>query len=187
MIKTIRAITITVALLAVSLGSANALTFGDSRELGFINYGIPAGDAAITSYLNYLVDMGLGTSATALGQDFTRSNNNFGVLPDAVFASRTTYGDIAGNTVNIDLGAGYLYLLAKYDGPNYGTEAWYVGGLTGVISIPSKGGQYGISGTALFNGNGSTVPDGGMTLVLLGSSLTGLALFARSRKFAFAK
>jgi hypothetical protein len=184
--KKIRAIAVTAIMLATLIVSANALTIGDSNEIGFINYGIPSGDADVAAYVNHLIDMGLNTSDTALGQDFTRSGNDFGPLADAVLASRTTYGTVGSDTVEIDLGAGYLYLLAKYDGPNYGSEVWYVGGLTGKITIPSKGGGYGISGTSLFNGTPS-VPDGGMTLVLLGSSLTGLALLARSRKFGFAK
>jgi hypothetical protein len=170
--------------LLVLAPAASALVIGDSRALGYIAFGIPAGDEKITEYLNYLIDMDLGDAGeVALGQTFTRSMNNFGELEDAVLASRTSYGDMDESTVSVDLGdTGYLYLMAKYDGPNYGTVAWYVGNLTGNITIPSgaggkTGNKYGISGIALFNpgeDDSPPVPDGGATVLLLGAALTSL-------------
>lgn len=50
-------------------------------------------------------------------------------------------------------------------------------GLQAVINATAKG-------LTSFDENLSPVPDAGMTLALLGSALTGLALFARSRKTA---
>ncbi|MCE9614643.1 MAG: hypothetical protein K8T26_10235 [Lentisphaerae bacterium] len=173
--------------LAMWGSNASALLIGDSRELGYIEFGIPAGDADLTSYVNHLIDMSVSTTDTALGQDFTRSANDFGTLEDAELVSRTTYGSVGDAVVTIDLGSsGYLYLTAKYDGPNYGTEVWYVGGLTGLITIPShaggtSGSQYGISGTALFNGN-TSVPDGGSTMLMLGAAMSFLGLAVRRIK-----
>ena len=81
------------------------------------------------------------------------------------------------------LGSGYLYLLAKYDGKNYGSEVWYVGGLNGIQDLPLFGGGYGLSHIFLFNSNPTQVPDGGTTAFLLGAALTGLAFFrARLQK-----
>jgi len=170
-----------VSAMGIFQASALSLTIGDSHELGFVNFGIPAGDSDVTAYVNQLIGMAVSTTATALGNSFIRSANTFSPLDTAVLASRTSYGS-AGSTVNINLGTGgYEYLLAKYDGPNYGTEVWYVGGLTGTVTIPGYGdpnNKYGISGTSLFT-PGTPAPDGGTTAILLGAALTGLGLLRR--------
>jgi hypothetical protein len=154
---------------------ANALVIGDAHELGFVNFGIPSGDADRTLYVNHLIDQALGTTEVADGQTYTRSNNNFGPLADAVF-------DHNGTSLSIDV-TGFDYLFAKYDGPNYGSEVWYVGDLSGVITIPATGGKYGLSGWTLFTGSGNNVPDAGATVSLLGAALMGLALLrARLQK-----
>jgi hypothetical protein len=151
-------------------GAARALTIGDSHELGFVEFGIPSGDADRTNYVNHLVGMGLGSTDMALGQTFTRSNNDFGPLPAAVFALNGTSTSI---NLNINL---YSYLFAKYDGPNYGSEVWFVGDLSGVITIPATAGGYGLSGWTLFGpGGGNNTPDSGTAAALLGLGLTGLA------------
>ena len=156
---------------------ASALDFGDSRDLGTVMFGIPSGDADRTSYVNHLIDMAPGTSDSALGQDFTRSSNNpgpgFPTFADAVFG-------LNGTSTTIDLGTGlYSYLFAKYDGKNAGSEVWYVGDLSGVITIPATGlpgpHQYGLSGWTLFGPGGNQVPDGGSTVALLGLALIGIA------------
>ena len=156
--------------------NARALTIGDQHELGFVEFGIPSGDQDRLDYVNHLIGMALGTEDDALGQHFTRSNNDFGPLAPAVLA-----GHVNGTSTSIDLGAGgtYLYLFAKYDGPNYGSEVWYVGDLSGIITIPATAGGYGLSGWTLFGSAGS-VPDGGTTAMLLG---TALGLLGMGRRF----
>src|SRR6476659_9734853 len=57
---------------------ASALLIGDSHELGFVNYGIPSGDADRVLYVNHLIDQALGTTEDADGQTYYRSNNDFG-------------------------------------------------------------------------------------------------------------
>jgi hypothetical protein len=161
--------------------NASALTIGDNQELGKVFFGIPSGDDARTNYVNHLVGMALGTSDSALGQSFTRSNNNFGPLPTAVFG-------LNGTGTTIDLGSGlYSYLFAKYDGPNAGSEVWFVGNLSGIITIPAAafpkngGNPYGLSGWTLF-GPGTPppgVPDGGTTVMLLGAALGALGMARR--------
>jgi VPDSG-CTERM motif len=155
--------------------SAKALTFGDSNDLGEVKFGIPSGDDFRTDYVNHLVGMTPGTSDVALGQTFTRSNNSCGACTPVNSA------DIVNGTgTSINLGSGgYLYLFAKYDGPNAGSEVWYIGGLSGVITIPGFGlpennNKYGLSGWSIWKGPVST-PDGGTTATLLGLGLTGLA------------
>ena len=157
--------------------SAITLAIGDSHELGFVQYGIPSGDADRTTYVNHLINMAVGTSGSADGQDYTRSTNVFGSLSAAVFAFN-------GTGTSVDLGTtGFQYLFAKYDGPNYGSEVWYVGNLSGVITIPTHGSgdQYGLSGWTLFTpgGNGASVPEGGATLLLLGTAVGVIALGRR--------
>jgi VPDSG-CTERM motif len=151
------------------------LTIGDGHELGFVEFGIPSGDSDRLNYVNHLIGMALNSQEDALGQHFTRSNNDFGPLAPAVLA-----GHVNGTGTSVNLGAGgtYLYLFAKYDGPNYGSEVWYVGDLSGTITIPSTAGGYGLSGWTLFGSAGS-VPDGGTTVMLLGVALGALGMARR--------
>ena len=155
--------------------NAAALTIGDDHELGFVEFGIPSGDQDRLDYVNHLIGMGLGTQNDFQGQHFTRSNNDFGPLAPAVLT-----GMVNGTSTSIDLGAGgtYLYLFAKYDGPNYGSEVWYVGDLSGIITIPDTAGGYGLSGWTLF-GTAGSVPDGGTTVMLLGTALGALGMARR--------
>jgi hypothetical protein len=178
---------LSMVLCAVTLAfshNAKALTIGDNQELGKIFFGIPSGDADRTAYTNHLIGMALGTQDNALGQHFIRSNNSFGALPTAVFALNGT-----GTTVNLGTGHLYSYLFAKYDGPNGGVEVWYVGNLSGIITIPGvgfpkrPGGQgYGLSGWTLFGPGQQGVPDGGTTVMLLGAALGSLGMARRFLK-----
>ena len=157
--------------------NASALTIGDSQELGFVDPGLPASDADRTLFVNSLIGLALnGSTHVIIGPHdnlATRSNNDFGPLPSAVFA-------LNGGTTTIDLGTGlYSYLLAKYDGPNYGSEVWYVGNLSGIITIPATGGGYGLSGWTLFGPGTTQVPDGGITVMLLGAGLGALGIARR--------
>ena len=162
------------AMLAFS-NNAKALTIGDAHELGFVNFGIPSGDADRLTYVNHLIGMALGTSDKADGQTYFRSNNSFGQLPQAVLA-----GHVNGTSTTINLGTGlYTYLFAKYDGPNYGSEVWYVGDLSGIITIPATAGGYGLSGWTLFGPGVPGVPDGGTTAMLLGAALSVLGVARR--------
>jgi len=151
------------------------LAIGDAHELGFVNFGIPSGDSDRLTYVNHLVGMALGTSDKADGQTYFRSNNTFSPLPQAVLG-----GLVDGTSTTINLGSGlYTYLFAKYDGPNYGSEVWYVGNLSGMITIPATAGGYGLSGWTLFGPGVPGVPDGGITAMLLGTAFGALGLARR--------
>lgn len=174
--RLLAAVTFSVCLIAPTFALADALSIGDSHELGFVNFGIPAGDADRTNYVNQLIGMTPGTTGTALGQTFSRSSNVFGSLPTAVWAA-----DGTGTTINLGVDQ-FSYLLAKYDGPNYGSEVWFVGDLSGSITIPANGGKYGLSGWTLFGpGDAAPVPEPG-SMLLLGSGVLGVAGVLR-RKF----
>jgi hypothetical protein len=152
-----------------------SLAIGDAHELGFVNFGIPSGDSDRLTYVNHLIGMALGTQDDADGQHYTRSNNAFSPLPQAVLG-----GLVDGTSTTINLGSGlYTYLFAKYDGPNYGSEVWYVGNLSGMITIPATAGGYGLSGWTLFGPGVPGVPDGGITAMLLGTALGALGLARR--------
>jgi len=179
--KTLIALGAVGALCMAFVQNANALEFGDARDLGSIEFGIPSGDADRESYVNYLIDMASPSPSTydaVTGQTYTRTTADpaGGVYPDAVFASNGNDG------ASYDVGSGgYLYLFAKYDGPNAGAEVWYIGGLTGTITIPTDGlppDSYGLSGVTFFN-PGTSVPDGGSTMMLLGAALAGLGTLRR--------
>jgi hypothetical protein len=174
---------------------AQAISFvvGDGYYMGYINDGIPSGDDKVAQYLTFLGNMAPGSFADnqafpgppANTQDLTRSGNMlcYNAVPALGCADATTEGIVGGNTTSVDLGSGYLYLLAKYDGPNWGTEVWYVGGLTGVHTIPAFPPgltSLGLSHWSLFNPGGgrddeTPVPEPA-SLLLLG---TGLAVAAR--------
>lgn len=159
--------------LRMPLPPTPALAIGDNHELGFVEFGISSGDQQRTDYVNHLIGMGTNTSDDALGQHFTRSDNAFGPLPTAVFAGNGT-----GTSINLHSGL-YTYLFAKYDGPNYGSEVWYVGNLSGMITIPPSAGGYDLSGWTLFGPGGAGVPDGGITAMLLGAALGALGIARR--------
>jgi hypothetical protein len=167
------------AMLAFS-HNASALKFRDTRDLGQVLFGIPSGDADRLSYVNHLIGMSLNSTDTFSGQTFHRSGRD---PANGNYAAAVLAGSVNGTSTSINLGptAGvYLYLFAKYDGPNAGSEVWYVGNLSGVWKIPAFGlaGQhYGLSGWTLFRGAG--VPDGGTTVMLLGAALGALGIGRR--------
>jgi hypothetical protein len=152
---------------------AFALGMGDSHELGFLWPGIQeSGDQNRATYVNHLLGMGLGAITIANGQVYFRSNNAFKSLPAATQARNGN-----GRTINLGTGGLYAYLFATYNG--YGSEVWYVGNLTGIVTIPFLAGWHCLSGWTLFGTGSAGVPDGGVTVMLLGVALGALALARR--------
>jgi hypothetical protein len=169
-----------VALALGGTANANTLTIDDPNDLGLITPNHPANPANSTIYVNILLAQPLGSGPTTIGANkYTRKNNDpgGGVYPPAVFAGELSFTVGVGDSASVDLGSGYVYLLAKYDGKNYGSEVWYVSGLTGPITLPEfgNGSQYGLSHVYVFNGEPVSTPDSGTAAALLGLALTGLA------------
>jgi VPDSG-CTERM motif len=156
---------------------ALALTIGDSYQLGYVVNG-SYGDSDKQTYVNNLIDMALGTSGQANGQKYSRSDNAFSSLTQAVLA-----GHVNGTGTTIDLGSGglYSYLFVNYSAPNNAAVVWYVGNLSGIITIPAKAMGYTLSGWTLF-ATAESIPDGGATIMLLGAALLALGVVRRHLK-----
>ena len=168
---------------AVILGSATdakALTIGDSHQIGAVRGNVAPGEGLRRNLVNHLIDMALATHDKAFGRELFRSSNSFGQLQDAVLS-----GHVSGTAAIINLGSGlYTYLFANYDGARSDSaQVWYVGNLSGIITIPEIFGQKRLSGWTLFGpGAAGAVPDGGATVMLLGGALALLGVLQRRLK-----
>lgn len=164
------------------VGRSDALTIGDTRDLGLISKNFPADPLSSAGFIDILLDQPLGSGPAVIGANtYTRTMNDpmHGLYPDSVFRV-----DL-GATTTINLASGDLYLLAKYDGQNWGSEVWYVGDLTGTITIPqypTKQKKYAVSHVFLYRGAATAnrpVPDSGSTLILFGCAIAGLTALHR--------
>jgi hypothetical protein len=125
---------------------------------------------------NFLLALALGASGNDIvnGHDAlaTRTFNVFAGLEPAVKA-----GFKNGGQTTIDLGptAGvYCYLFAKYSGGDQVSDrfVWFVGDLSGLITIPELGpnGRH-LGDWTLLRCRSVSVPDGGMAVMLFGLGL----------------
>jgi len=159
-----------------------ALTFNDTHVVGTISPAAPASPADVAPYINFMIGLVPGHSGTFHNpphtQTVTRSSNLFPSLPNALVP-----GAVSGTGTTINLGAGgvFSYLFAKYDGQNDISQVWYVGNLSGILTIPLDGPLgHGLSGWILFGPGGTpSVPDGGTTVMLLGAALGALGVARR--------
>jgi hypothetical protein len=146
--------------------------------LGAVNPGTPANAASVVTYINGIIPLALGGSATVGSDTVYRSGNSLAALGAASLPTATLTGSgNEGSSDSFTISSGFTYLTGKYDGPNGGTEVWYIGNIAAgtTIDIPSNAfgknnDQYGLSTVYLFNPTGS-VPDSGSTWVLLGVAL----------------
>jgi len=182
--------------LFVLSSGANALllTTSDPHYVGMINPDIPASEAQEETYVNFLIGLGLNTTATFSNQSITRSGFSFPSLPTVDFPQG---GNIdtggTGNDVTFNLLANSAYILGKYDAGNAGAWVWYVGDLAAGTSITLPGtftgGQYALShyvvgvGTSSGGGGGSgNVPEPtSSALILIGIVTLGMAFGVRRR------
>jgi hypothetical protein len=153
---------------------ASTLGIGDSHQLGFLWPGAQrkTNNQSKASYVNHLIGMALGAVDVANGEVYFRSNHGFKSLPSAV--SGVNGG---GRSINLRTAGLYTYLFASYDG--YGSEVWYVGNLRGILTIPLLVAGHSLIGWTLFGPGSTGVPDGGITVMLLGVALGVLALARR--------
>jgi len=153
---------------------------------------------------NQLVSMTLGQQGTfTVNGDsglYSRSFNNFGSPPAAIpTGAQFATGILDGTTpVTVNLGTGFTYLVAAYDGPNGSVAVFNVAGLTGSVDLyryakrdgltgnligsnSAAQGFFKMTGWTLLNPTGA-VPDGGTTVMLLGAALGGLGMARRFLK-----
>jgi hypothetical protein len=189
------------AIIRLPVGGSGFNILGEA----FTRLDIPGGGGAVSDaaiMTNALLGMALDTRATINGPDYYRSSNNFGTLPSAVTTGgviTTTGGfqfasDLDGKWIVVTSHP-YAYLVASYDGPNGGTEVWYIGGIAqgDTIYIPryaypsgtpqnlvdgKLSAQYQATGWELLN----PVPDGGTPVALLGLAMIGLGFVRRLRR-----
>ncbi len=169
--------------ITTDLGFFDPVTLtGDTHVVGTVSPGAPASPAAVADYINFMILMGTNTSDThdfggAEGiQTLYRTTNTFGSLPTA-----SAVGAVSGTgtSINLNVLGTFTYLFAKYDGQNDNSVVWNIAGLTGMLTIPGFGPNgYGLSGWILFGPTG-TVPDGGTTVMLLGTALGALGMARR--------
>ena len=136
-----------------------------------------AGDNDRTAIVNHIIGMALNTTESFLGETVHRSNNSFRYLARTRrnWSSRWFYR----HNYRYWHWLVHSYLWAKYDGPNDKAEVWYVGDLSGIITIPASDNGYGLSGWTLFGPGVPGVPDGGTTAMLLGAALGALGMARR--------
>ena len=153
---------------------ASTLGIGDSCQVGFLWPGTQrkTDNQSKANYVNHLIGMALGAINVANGEVYFRSNHGFKSLPSAVSAVNG-----GGRSINLRTGGLYTYLFATYHG--YGSEVWFVGNLTGRITIPFLAAGHSLTGWTLFGQRSIGVPDGGVTVMLLGVALGVLALARR--------
>jgi hypothetical protein len=174
------AIGVVAALGLATNAKALTLSIGDSYYLGSIIDGVPSSDANEFSWVNQLITLAPGTSAPSVnpaGETLNRSVNVFGSLPAA-----TSYlkDDVAPFDTWVVI-AGNLYLLGKYGAGTVGQQeshVWYVGGLVGEsVTLPSLNDR--LSHSSMLSGQATSVPEGGTTLLLLGSALSLIGIVRR--------
>lgn len=160
-----------------ALSSASALTLASSQYLGSATPGTPSSPGDEAAYINGLIPLSLNTSFEFTSNQFlNRSGNSFGSLPTAVITGATK--DEANNPNPIVSVSGWNYVAGKYGKDTY---FWYVGGMTGSITLDEDNVSGGLSHVSRYNAEPTRrVPDGGATLVLLGAALSGLGAIRRS-------
>ena len=161
------------------------LTLGDGHELGLVE---PLGanpdfsDANKTTFLNDMIVLAVGSNFPVVigGTPYTvnRNFNDFGTLPGPAVIGPS------GTNTNITIGSGlYSYLFATYTINGLLTgRVWYIGNLSGDITIPQTQGGNDLTGWTLFGPGVPGVPDGGTTVMLLGAALGTLGMARRFLK-----
>ena len=165
--------------------SANAILLEFDDSLGIVRSGMPADPVSEASYINNLLGVDVADGWTFIDGQYYRRINDNPMDPMPLASPDDVSKDESGNNVFL-LTSAYDYLVAKYDGWRGGDYVWYVGDLVvgETYSIPdagfgTSGDKYGLSHVSLYNP--TTVPDGGLTIVLLGIALSAVGIFRRFR------
>ena len=166
-----------VLLSAASAKAATILNFA-THGVGSWNPGSALNnDAEVVIGANTLINWYNGGSAPNPNTNptFSLAATSLGVLPTAA-----TFGFKDELAPFVDVNASqYEYVLGKYGNVAY---LFYIGNLSGNVSLPGTVGGNGLSHLVAFNAEepGDRVPDGGATVALLG---LGLVALGASRRF----
>src|SRR6185503_4771233 len=135
LVTTGQAYAITVTLTVGAGGTATDRIIGEVFTTNDLSGGLDVRDVAA---INALIDLAPGTR-TGSAPEYFRSTTVF-ALPDATTVGAVHNDSISDGaaTVSITLTQGFTYLIGSYDGPNGGSEVWYIAGLVAgdVINIP---------------------------------------------------
>lgn len=159
----------------------NALTIAQS--FGAIDQATPSNSTAEVAFINALLAISpVGENAPSFPATFDDGGGNLDRFNTVVpIVTATTVGGIqgAGPSASVNV-TGWTYLYGKFGN---GAFVWYVGNLSGAQDLPLNLGQAGgQSHYSLYNPTstpGTSVPDGGATILLLGGAMTGVAFLAR--------
>ena len=186
-----RTFTALACVLALGMGatSAQALSIGDANYLGNIVPGLPAAETNEAAFITVLIGLATGTSLTPCADGASERQLVHAQRP-ILSGARLSLHQRSSKTRNHLLTApssvtGFAYILAKYgkgsvDGGSQISHVWYVGNLSGNQTVPTSsefGG--GLSHISRFNATSVPTPDGGTTLMLLGTALVGLGALRR--------
>ena len=161
--------------------TSNAILLDLSNALGRVVDGVAANATADEAMVNAIIARANGVASTydVAGKTYTVLNDPAPLLPS--FASFVSGGAVGGdNQVNLGLG-GYEYLSIKYDGAQGSLLIWDIASLTGIVDVLGTDLGKGANNYNLFNASRTPtgVPDGGMTVMLLGAGLSVLGIGRR--------
>lgn len=183
-----RILTLTAGLLAAWTIQARADTIDIDFAFGSATPASPSGLSSEEQRLGHLINLYNGTPSIAPDGNAYASLSGANVPPAPLPVwDGTSTGQLGGGAASFNLDVtGWEYLMVKYANVAY---FYFVGDLTGIHLVNNdvvsndNGVPQNASHYRLFGGNDDNrVPDGGMTLMLLGAGLSGLGLVRKSVK-----
>ena len=190
--QSMKGIQLTTGMMCALLMSSNAfavviptpVNYDTAGLVGTADSGTIAGTATTeTDWANYILAMTFGQTASVGGVDYRTHNSD--EYTGTLLVGDYVKTDITGHT---DVGAGFDFVLGKYDGQSAGYILFYLGGEASTIpefsdDIWINGQQQGyqISHWAGWRSVPTDVPEPG-TLALFGIGLLGIGLARRRRK-----
>jgi hypothetical protein len=194
---------VSLSAMALSVVGANASTvsvtsleINDQYYVGYVTPGTPKSGAAQESFINELIELNWMTSGSCPKSNTCYRSNELDdeMLPGALHDPNPNNGNMfpnGGKPGGVDI-TGYAYVLGSYSKHfmDYGvatSHIWYVGGLTGLVLLPDQENKFSQLGEITrFMGQPQTppppppaVPDGGTSVMLLGSAMVGLGMLRR--------